>query len=60
MNLHELTLEGRLRALLRDVQTGVYSEEDATLRLRGEVLSGFYRGAAAEKKRSGGRRDLGL
>ena len=60
MNIQELTLEGRLRALLRDVQTGVYSHEDATLRLRGEVLAGFYRGSEAEKKRSGGRRNFGI
>jgi hypothetical protein len=56
MNYHELTLEGRLRALLRDVQAGRFSEEDATLRLRGEVIAGFYRGSEAQKKRSGRRR----
>ena len=56
MREHELTLEGRLRAILRDVQDGLYSNEDATLRLRGEVLSGFFRGVEAQKKRPGGRR----
>jgi len=46
-----LTLEDRLRALLREVVAGSYSVEEATLLLRGEVLAGFFRGAEAQKKR---------
>ena len=53
-----LTLEGRLRALLREVATGSYSVEEATLRLRGEVVAGFFRGAEAQKKRPLTRRSL--
>ena len=56
MYTQELTLEGRLRAILRDVQDGLYSQEDATLRLRGEVIAGFFRGAEAQKKRPDQRR----
>ena len=56
MYTQELTLEGRLRAILRDVQDGLSSQEDATLRLRGEVIAGFFRGAEAQKKRPGERR----
>ena len=56
MNSHELTLEGRLRAILRDVQDNMYSNEDAALRLRGEVLAGFFRGVEAQKKRPDERR----
>lgn len=56
MHTEELTLEGRLRAILRDVQDGMYSNEDAALRLRGEVLAGFFRGVEAQKKRPDERR----
>jgi hypothetical protein len=54
MNTNELTLEGRLRALLREVQRGGCSEEEAALRLRGEVIAGFFRGAEVEKRRARG------
>ena len=58
MHTHQLTLDGRIRALLQDVLRGDCPAEDATLRLRGEVIAGFFRGVDSEKKRSGGRRSL--
>jgi len=58
MNTHGLTLEGRIRALLRDLQRGLCDEEDVTILIRGEVVAGFYRGIEAQKKRSGGMRSF--
>ena len=52
MYTNELTLEGRLRALLRELQRGDCSEDEATLRLRGEVIAGFFRGVEGQKKRA--------
>ncbi len=45
-----LSLDDRLRTLLRSVIVGSRSVEDATLLLRGEIIASFLRGHESKTK----------
>ena len=45
-----LSLDDRLRTLLRSVIVGSRSVEDATLLLRGEIIASFLRGYESKTK----------
>jgi hypothetical protein len=46
----QMTLDGRLRALLTEVKHGSFSVEEAALLLRAEVVASFMRGHESGKR----------